>query len=79
MKKLKKIINYLFDKDVWIGTMISSFFLIIFLFSAGYIAFFTSIHGLYKIIIIFILAAVLYLFCTIVDRFVFKKMGREPP
>lgn len=79
MKMIKKIITYLFDKDVWIGTIISSSFLIIFLFSAGYVAFYTSVTISYKLIIIFILAVILYTLCVTVDRFIFKKLGRKSP
>jgi len=72
--------SWVFNKDIWISTSISSIFTIIFVFGGGYVTFMTSIQPWwYKLIFLGVLAVVLYLLCGVVERAIFKKLGRKPP
>ena len=79
-KIIKKINSILFDKDVWISTLISSVCTSVFIFVGGYVAFVTSIQPWwYKLIFVAVLALVLYILCGVIERTVFKRLGRKPP
>jgi len=77
---LKKLLRYIFDKDIWLSAMIDTACTAIFIFGGGYVAFMTSIQPWwYKLIFLSFLAIALYILCGIIKRAVFKKLGRKLP
>jgi branched-subunit amino acid ABC-type transport system permease component len=80
MKIIKKILQYIFDKDVWISGTISGIAFALFIVIGGYVLFITSINPWWlKLIFVAILAVVLYVLSGVTDRFVYKKLGRTSP
>ncbi len=80
MKIFRKIWDFIFDKDVWISGSISACGAIIFCVIGGYVLFVTTLKPIWlKYTIVIILALVLYFGIGVVDRWVFKKLGRKSP
>jgi hypothetical protein len=80
MNILKKTVLFFCNKDSWISTVISTFCTTVFIFLGGYIAFITSIQPVwFKLALVGFLAIVLYVSCGLIERYVFKKLGRKSP
>ena len=80
MKIFKKICTVLFDKDSWISTLIETLCTAIFIFVGGYIAFVTAIQPVwFKLTLVALSAIFSYLLCGVIQRYVFKKLGRKSP
>jgi hypothetical protein len=79
MNFLKKIVLFFCNKDRWLATLIDTICWFVLIFVGGYIAFITEIAPKIKTGVIIALALVLYIFCGIIKRFIFKKLGRKVP
>jgi len=79
IKLIKKLFIFWVDKESWVSALVELPFWAIFLFSGGYVAFFTSINPADKTIFLVILAIVLFIVCIVIKREIFRKLGKKPP
>ena len=77
---IKKIISGSLDRYDWISLLIETPFWAIFWFGGVYILFVISIQPWWwKLVFFAILCVLLYVSFHIIERIIFKKMGRKPP